>query len=119
MPHTEKPPVYITDFIGDDLEVEQRILGDLARVEALRAQREDQLKGRVEDAVCLMVYHFLGLGAETIGTLQRCRLIIRCGVGVDNVDCVAARKMGIAVVNVPDYGTTEVADHLAKADRLE
>jgi hypothetical protein len=80
MSPTEKPRVYITDFIGDDLKVEQGILGDLARVEALGAQREDQLKGRVEDGVCLMVYHFLGVGAETIGRLQRCRLITRCGV---------------------------------------
>src|SRR5262249_20226347 len=74
------------------------------------AQREDQLKGRVEDAVCLMVYHFLGLGAETISRLQQCKMIIRCGVGVDNVDCAAARQMGIPVANVPDYGTEEVAD---------
>jgi D-3-phosphoglycerate dehydrogenase/C-terminal binding protein len=110
MPQTQKPRVYITDFIGDDLEVEQHILGDLARVEALSAQREDQLKGRVEDGVCLMVYHFLGLSAETISRLHQCKLIIRCGVGVDNVDCAAARKMGIAVANIPDYGTEEVAD---------
>jgi D-3-phosphoglycerate dehydrogenase/C-terminal binding protein len=72
--------------------------------------REEELKGRIEDAACLMVYHFLGLRAETISRLSQCKLIVRCGVGVDNVDCAAARKMGIAVANVPDYGTEDVAD---------
>src|SRR2546423_6699218 len=110
MAELDKPRVYITDFIGGDLEVEQRIIGDLATVQALGAQREDQLSGRVEDAACLMVYHFLGLSAKTISRLTRCKLIARCGVGVDNVDCVAARQMGIPVTNVPDYGTEDVAD---------
>ncbi|HSU55115.1 MAG TPA: C-terminal binding protein [Candidatus Dormibacteraeota bacterium] len=107
---TPKRRVYITDFIGGDLETEIRILGDLAEVEALGAQNEDQLRGRLEDAACLMVYHFLGLSAATIQTLNKCKVIVRCGVGVDNVDRVAARKIGIPVCNVPDYGTEDVAD---------
>jgi phosphoglycerate dehydrogenase-like enzyme len=38
-------------------------------------------------------------------------VIIRNGVGFDSVDVAAARERGIAVCNVPDYGTEEVADH--------
>jgi len=110
MAHAQKSRVYITDFIGDDLAVEQRILGELAEVSALGAQREEQLDGRIEDAACLMVYHFLGLSAQTIRRLRQCKLIVRCGVGVDNVDRVAARQQGITVANVPDYGTEDVAD---------
>jgi D-3-phosphoglycerate dehydrogenase/C-terminal binding protein len=105
-----KPRVYITDFIGGDLEVEKRILGGTAEVIALGAEREEQLKDKIEDAACLMVYHFLGLGAETIRRLRGCKLIVRCGVGVDNVDCRAATAQGIPVANVPDYGTEDVAD---------
>ncbi len=105
-----RPRVYITDFLTGDLAVENRILGDLAEVQALGAEREDQLRGRIEDAACLMVYHFLGIGAETIARLQQCRLIVRCGVGVDNVDWAAARQRDIAVANIPDYGTEDVAD---------
>src|SRR5262249_27791968 len=102
--------IYITDFLTGDLSVEQRILGELAEVIALGAEREEQLLGRIEDAACLMVYHFLGLSRATINRLQLCKLIVRCGVGIDNVDWAAARKRGIPVANVPDYGTEDVAD---------
>jgi len=40
-----------------------------------------------------------------------CRIITRLGVGYDMIDTVAAARRGIRVCNVPDYGTTEVADH--------
>lgn len=39
------------------------------------------------------------------------RIVCRLGVGYDLVDIEAAGRRGIAVCNVPDYGTTEVADH--------
>src|SRR6185437_9317045 len=39
------------------------------------------------------------------------RAICRMGVGYDNLDRVAAAERQIMILNVPDYGTTEVADH--------
>lgn len=38
-------------------------------------------------------------------------VIVRYGVGVDNVDLEAAKAVGVRVCNVPDYGVEEVADH--------
>jgi D-3-phosphoglycerate dehydrogenase/C-terminal binding protein len=57
-----------------------------------------------------MVYHSITLTKRTIERLKHCRLIVRCGVGFDNVDHGFARTMGIPVANVPDYGSEEVAD---------
>ncbi|GAB3567899.1 C-terminal binding protein [Amycolatopsis endophytica] len=37
--------------------------------------------------------------------------VIRYGIGYDNVDVAAAQARGIAVANVPDYGSDTVADH--------
>jgi len=102
--------VVVADFISEPLEVERRILGDMADVVALNAGSEDELAGRVVDADAIMLYHLVSIGVRTIEKLERCRVIIRCGVGYDNVDCIAARKRGIPVANVPDYGTEDVAD---------
>jgi D-3-phosphoglycerate dehydrogenase len=46
-----------------------------------------------------------------VAALSRCKIIIRCGIGVDNVDLAAAKARGIPVCNVPDYGVREVAEH--------
>jgi D-3-phosphoglycerate dehydrogenase/C-terminal binding protein len=102
--------VVITDFVCDGLELERRELEGLATVEALNAHAEDELIGHIEDADALMVYHHLSLSEKSIFRLNDCKMIVRCGVGVDNIACAAARVRGILVANVPDYGTEEVAD---------
>jgi D-3-phosphoglycerate dehydrogenase/C-terminal binding protein len=102
--------VIVVDLVTGSLEPESRVLGDIADVKAVSATNEDDLAGKVEDADALMLYHTMSLTRRTIERLRRCKLIVRCGVGYDNVDHVFARKCGIAVANVPDYGTEEVAD---------
>ncbi len=49
--------------------------------------------------------------AEVIAGLEKCRVIGRMGLGVDNIDIEAATNRGIAVVYVPDYCVDEVSDH--------
>jgi C-terminal binding protein len=102
--------VVITDFASEPLDCERRILGDLADIVALDARYESELAGRIEDADAVMMYHCLSIGEATINALKNCKLIVRCGVGFDNVDRAAARRRGIDVANVPDYGTEDVAD---------
>ncbi|MEM7312603.1 MAG: NAD(P)-dependent oxidoreductase, partial [Planctomycetota bacterium] len=105
-----RPNVIIADYINDDLQCERGILGDLADVVALDAYCEADLAGRIEDAVGIMLYHNVAITRSVIERLKCCKVIARCGVGFDNVDCAAAKARGIAVTNVPDYGTEEVAD---------
>ncbi len=107
---SKRAKVVVTDFITEPLDHERRILGELAEVVALNAFSEEELIGRIENADAIMLYHFIGISARTIERLQRCKLIVRCGVGFDNVDREAARAHGIHVANVPDYGTEDVAD---------
>ena len=107
---SQRAKVVVTDFIVEPLDHERRLLGDLAEVVALNAFSEDDLAGKVEDADALMLYHFISLTARTISRLKNCKLIVRCGVGFDNVARQFARERGIAVANVPDYGTEDVAD---------
>lgn len=102
--------VVITDFVSWPLDAEQAVLGEIASVESLGAWHEEDLAGRIDDADAVMVYHNLRITARTIDRLRNCKLIVRCGVGYDNVEVAAAHAKGIPVANVPDYGTEEVAD---------
>jgi D-3-phosphoglycerate dehydrogenase/C-terminal binding protein len=102
--------VIITDFLTGDLDIEHQVLDGTAELIAHDAHDEQELVGRIEDAAALMVYHNIMITAETIKRLRDCKLIIRCGVGVDNIELAAAAARGIPVANVPDYGTEEVAD---------
>ncbi|KAA5546156.1 C-terminal binding protein [Roseiconus nitratireducens] len=102
--------VVITDLITEPLEYERSVLDGVADVVALQAMSESELQGKVEDADAVMVYHYFRFTDATIKRLERCRVIVRPGVGYDGVDIEAARLQGIPVCNVPDYGTEEVAD---------
>jgi len=102
--------VVIADFINDRLEPERQVLAEVAELTALVAGSEDDLVGRIEQVDAIIVWHNVSITRQTIERLQRCKLIVRAGVGVDNVDLESARKHGIPVANVPDYGSEEVAD---------
>ena len=107
---SEQFQVIIADFLHDELQPERQILGEIAEVTALDARSEDELAGRIERADAVIIYAELALTRRTIERLERCKLIVRGGVGVDNVDLEFARQQGIPVANVPDYGSEEVAD---------
>jgi D-3-phosphoglycerate dehydrogenase len=103
--------VVITDFDYGDNEIEKRILAPIgAEVVALQAKREDDLFAEARDCDAIM-NQYARVGARTIETMQRCKVIARYGVGVDIVDVEAATRAGIQVTNVRDYCTEEVADH--------
>jgi C-terminal binding protein len=106
---TKRFRVVVADFITD-LKPEQAILNDIADLVALDAASENDMVGKIEDADAIMMYHNASLSRDSIARLRNCKLIVRCGVGYDNVDFKFARERGIPVGNVPDYGTEEVAD---------
>ena len=49
--------------------------------------------------------------AEPPEAFPNVRIAVRAGVGFDNLDLAGWGARGVPVCNVPDYGTTEVADH--------
>ena len=54
---------------------------------------------------------FIEMDEELINSLQKCKVIVRCGMGFNNVDIPAATKRGIMVANVQKYCLDEVSDH--------
>ncbi len=51
-----------------------------------------------------------GIDAQALGAADRLKVISRYGVGVDNVDLVAARARGIIVTNTPGANSVSVAE---------
>ena len=79
-----KPHVLITDFI-ETPDVEQRLLGGEFTIEAADASSGNELIDRLPNADFVMMYHLVSVPSESIKLLEKCRLIVRCGVGFDNV----------------------------------
>jgi D-3-phosphoglycerate dehydrogenase len=103
--------VAITDFTFPDLCIEEGIL-QAAGAETVRGQCKspEDLVPLVRD-VDAVITQFAPVNAEVIGNMEKAKVIVRYGIGVDNVDLAAARSRGIDVCNVPDYCIDEVADH--------
>ncbi len=103
--------VVITDYWAPPADVEQTALTEIAEVECLRAKQESDLHGRVSDVDGAILCHEISLTDKILPEFSQCQVIVRCGVGFDNIDLKAAGELGIQVCNVPDYGVDEVADH--------
>ena len=61
-------------------------------------------------AEALVLWNRVHITPEVVAKLDRCRLVIRAGIGFDKVDVAACAARGIPVCNCPDYGVTDVAD---------
>ena len=75
-----------------------------------RLGSEDEVIEQVREADGLIVPS-AAVRRPMISSLERCKVIMRTGVGVDTIDVDAATERGIAVVNVPDLWIREVANH--------
>jgi len=107
--------VAVTDFGSEELNVEKAILEPLGCevVGPLRggdAKDQAQLIALVKDAD-FVITQFSPVTAAVIESMRKSKIIVRYGIGVDNVDLKAAAARNIPVCNVPDYCIDEVADH--------
>jgi D-3-phosphoglycerate dehydrogenase len=108
----ETPPVVvITDNDHGHIAPEKAVLADSgAQLRLLQTVTAQDVIDEASDAT-ILVNQYTPITADVLAALSRCKLVVRYGVGVDNVDVAAATARGIWVANVPDYGTEEVADH--------
>ena len=103
--------VVVPDCLAPPAALEAGLLDGFAEVACLQARSTAELHGRLTDADGILLYHEVELTADLVAEMKRCRVIVRCGAGYDNIDLQAAGEKGIVVSNVPDYGVDEVADH--------
>jgi len=123
--HTEKtddsdlPLAIVMDFL-EDTSIEREVLKNVARVVSLNLKTRDQagpsggggvpVTEILSQASAVFAWHIFHWDDTLLSQLKNTKILVRVGIGVDNVDLPAAGARGIYVAHVPDYGVEEVAD---------
>src|SRR5262249_39381684 len=102
--------IVYTDSRAPELDAEREIAGPEAVLVPAQKKRLDEIDKTVLASCDGLVVNRIPIDAAAIERLARCRIVVRNGVGYDVLDLKALGGAGIAACNVPDYGTTEVAD---------
>jgi lactate dehydrogenase-like 2-hydroxyacid dehydrogenase len=106
MPHT----VLYPDSRSEQLDLEAGVFGSDVTLINPRKTSFDAVDLNAWQTCDGIVVARIPMDKRVVPQLKKCRIIVRNGVGYDNVDLQLCGEAGIAVCNVPDYGTTEVAD---------
>jgi len=104
--------VLITDYVWPSVEPEKAVLaaGGAMIIVAPNGD-EDTLVELAKDVDGILTC-FAKVTERVVRAAEKCVVIGRYGVGVDNIDVDTATELGIAVTYVPDYCIPEVSDHV-------
>ncbi|WP_315638189.1 MULTISPECIES: C-terminal binding protein [Microbacterium] len=103
--------IVITDCDHDAIAEERRVAeAHGVDLELFQCRSEDDVIAAAAGADAIVV-QYAPITARVLDALPGLRAIGRYGVGVDTIDVAAATARGVAVCNVPDYGTEDVSDH--------
>ena len=104
--------VLITDHVWPSTDPERAVLeAGGASVVVAPDGEEETLTALAPDADAIMTC-FAQVTENVVRAAERCVVIGRFGVGVDNIAVATATELGIAVTYVPDYCVDEVSDHV-------
>ena len=105
--------VVVTDYIHDNQDWEAEELkkkGIHFEAYQLKFQPEEKVLEKIIDADIIVV-NMVPMTDSILSKLKNCRLIIRHGIGYDNVDVNACTRFGIQFAFQPDYCKEDVAEH--------
>ena len=105
--------VAVTDYIEDNLDWEAAQLvaaGIEFDAYQLKFKPEAEVVEEVADADVILV-NMVKMDDSMLSKLPRCKLLIRHGIGYDNVDVEACTRYGIQFAYQPDYCMEDVAEH--------
>lgn len=101
---------YVGDLAPYDLETEELAKAG-ARLLVTRGAAAADVLDLAREADVIWLEWTPRLTREVLEQLPRCSLILRWGVGYEQIDVGAATELGIAVGNAPTYCTLDVAEH--------
>jgi lactate dehydrogenase-like 2-hydroxyacid dehydrogenase len=102
--------ILFPDSRSDPLDIEREVAGPDTVLVNARKDRFEAVELKAWESCDAIITRFVPIDGKVIPHIKRTRIVVRNGVGFDVVDLKACGEAGIAVCNVPDYGTTEVAD---------
>ncbi len=103
--------VALVHTIFPQLDIEHEVIEKAGGVLVVaKGQKEEQMIEVVKDADAIVTV-YAEVTEKVINSAEKCKIIVRTGIGVNNIDIDAATKRGIYVANIPDYCFDEVSDH--------
>ena len=91
--------------------IEEELAKVDAELVAQHSQSLDEAIALAKDADGVITQVFGPMSDEFFDALEKCRVICRCGIGLDPIDVASATRHGVAVTHVPSYCEDEVSDH--------
>ena len=103
--------VLMTDYAWPSVEPERKVLSEIgAELIVAETGAEDELVSLAPQADGILTC-WEQTTTAVVRAAERCQVIGRCGIGLDNIDVKTATELGIVVTNVPAYCIDEVSDH--------
>ena len=104
--------ILVTDYVWPSVEPERAVLAKIgAELVVAPDGNEDTLASLAKDVDGILTC-FAQVTDKVVRAAEKCIVIGRYGVGVDNIAVDTATELGIAVTYVPDYCVEEVSDHV-------
>jgi D-3-phosphoglycerate dehydrogenase len=108
---SSKYKVLMTDYAWPSVEPERQVLAEIgAKLIVAQTGTEAEFIDLAPQVDGILTC-WLQVTAAVIEAAQRCKVIGRFGIGLDNIDVERATTLGIVVTNVPAYCIDEVSDH--------
>ena len=102
--------VAVTDHLFPSMDDEARMFREMDTELAIgQCKGEDEVIALCRNADAVL-NTYARMTPRVIESLERCKVIVRFGIGYDNVDVEAATRCGVMVANTTEYCIDEVAD---------
>ena len=106
-----KYKVMMTDYAWPSVEPERQVLEEIgAELIVAESGTEEEFVDLASEVDGILTC-WLHVTTAVVEAAQQCKVIGRCGIGLDNIDVETATALGMVVTNVPAYCIDEVSDH--------
>ena len=104
--------VLITDYVWPSVEPERAVLAGAGAALVVAPDGSEETLSSLAKDVDGILTCFEQVTERVLRAAEKCVVVGRYGVGVDNIAVETATELGIVVTYVPDYCVDEVSDHV-------